>query len=231
MTSAILAERPDAIFINSESSEFWQPCCPDADIQRIADFENERRFLPLDLIYSHGVSPHMRDYLREHGVTDERYDWFMANKTPRRSVLGVDYYEWNERLIDREGRARSLGELFGWYVIASQYWQRYRRTLMHTETNRVDAGDAPRWLWRQWHNVQLLRSTGVPIIGFTWYSLTDQVDWNRGIVDALGVVFPVGLFDLNRDPRPVGLSYKHLIDMHRDRPEYRESKALKELLE
>ena len=85
----------------------------------------------------------MREYLREHGVTDERYDWFMASRTPRRSVLGLDYYEWNERLIDREGRARSLGELFGWYVIASQYWQRYRRTLMHTETNRVDAGAAP----------------------------------------------------------------------------------------
>ena len=85
---AILAERPDAIFINSESSEFWQSCCPDADIQRIADFENERRFLPLDLIYSHEVSPHMREYLREHGVTDERYGWFMASKMPRRSVLG-----------------------------------------------------------------------------------------------------------------------------------------------
>jgi beta-glucosidase/6-phospho-beta-glucosidase/beta-galactosidase len=231
MTNALLEERPDAIFINSESSEFCQSCCPDPEVQRIADFENERRFLPLDLIYSHDVSPHMRDYLREHGVTDERYGWFMGNKPPRRAVLGLDYYEWNERLIDRERRARSLGELFGWYVIASHYWQRYRRTLMHTETNRVDAGDAPRWLWRQWHNVQLLRSTGVPIIGFTWYSLIDQVDWNRGIVDALGVVFPVGLFDLNRDPRPVGLSYKHLIDMHRDQPEYREAKALRELLE
>jgi beta-glucosidase/6-phospho-beta-glucosidase/beta-galactosidase len=231
MTNAILTERPDAIFINSESSEFCQSCCPDPVIQRIAEFENERRFLPLDLIYSHGVSPHMREYLRKHGVTDERYDWFMANKPPRRAVLGLDYYEWNERLIDREGHARSLGDLFGWYVIASQYWQRYRRTLMHTETNQVDAGDAPRWLWRQWHNVQLLRSTGVPIIGFTWYSLTDQVDWNRGIIDSLGVLFPVGLFDLNRDPRPVGLSYKHLIDMHRDQPQYRETKGLRELLE
>jgi beta-glucosidase/6-phospho-beta-glucosidase/beta-galactosidase len=230
MTNAIRAARPDAIFINSESSEFCQSCCPDPKIQRIADFENERRFLPLDLIYSHDVSQRMREYLREHGVADRQYDWFMASKPPRRAVLGLDYYEWNERLIDREGNAQSLGELFGWYVIATHYWQRYKRTLMHTETNRVDAGDASRWLWRQWHNVQLLRSTGVPIIGFTWYSLIDQIDWNRGIVDALGVVFPVGLFDLNRDPRPVGLSYKHLIDMHRDQSEYRECKPLKELL-
>src|SRR5205823_1639695 len=86
MTGAILSTRPDAVLINSESSEFYQPCCPDDDIERTAAFENERRFLPLDLIYSHDVSPHMRDYLREHGVRDERYDEFMANKPPSRTV-------------------------------------------------------------------------------------------------------------------------------------------------
>jgi beta-glucosidase/6-phospho-beta-glucosidase/beta-galactosidase len=231
MTDGILKTRPDAIFVNNESSEFSQPCCPDPDIQRIATFENERRFLPLDLIYAHDVSPDMREYLREHDVDDEVYARFMARRPPRRTVLGVDYYEWNEKLIDQHGDAISLGELFGWYAIASQYWERYRLTLMHTETNRTDAGDAPRWLWRQWHNVQLLRSSGVPLVGFTWYSLTDQIDWDRAIEEALGVVYPVGLFDLNRDPRAVGLSYKHLIDMYRDKPGYRECKALKELLD
>jgi beta-glucosidase/6-phospho-beta-glucosidase/beta-galactosidase len=230
MTNAILAVRSDAVFINSESSEFYQPCCPDEDIQQTAEFENERRFLPLDLIYSHDVSPRMRDHLRKHGVGDEQFAWFMASKPPKRTVLGLDYYEWNERLVSGDGRARALGELFGWYVIASQYWERYRRTLMHTETNRADAADASRWLWRQWHNVQLLRSAGVPIIGFTWYSLTDQIDWNRGIERPLGIIDPVGLFDLNRDPREVALSYKHLIDAHRDRPGYRECKAVTEVI-
>lgn len=231
MTDAILAVRPDAIFVNSESSEFSQPCCPDPEIQRIAEFENERRFLPLDLLYAHQVSQVMRDYLREQGVSDGEYDRLMKRDCTRRSVIGIDYYEWNERLIDSQGSPQSLGELFGWYVIASKYWQRYERTLMHTETNRIDANDASRWLWRQWHNVQLLESSGVPIIGFTWYSVTDQVDWDRAIERPLGVVHPVGLFDLNRDPRPVGLSYKHLIDAHRNQPDYRECKALKELLD
>jgi beta-glucosidase/6-phospho-beta-glucosidase/beta-galactosidase len=227
MTDAILQRRPDALFVNSESSEFYQPCCPDPEVQRSAEFENERRFLPLDLIYAHELSPRMRDYLAEHQADVTR---FASREVPKRTVLGVDYYEWNEKLVDRDGRALALGELFGWYVIASQYWDRYRRPLMHTETNRSDAGDAPRWLWRQWHNVQLLRSAGVPILGFTWYSVTDQIDWNQAIEEPLGVVNPVGLFDLNRDARPVGLSYKHLIDMHRGQPEYRECKALMELL-
>jgi hypothetical protein len=51
----------------------------------------------------------------------------------------------------------------------------------------------------------------VPVVGFTWYSLTDQVDWDIALREPLGNVNPVGLFDLNRDPRTVGLAYQHLV--------------------
>jgi beta-glucosidase/6-phospho-beta-glucosidase/beta-galactosidase len=230
MMGEILEQRPDAVFIDSESGEFHQPCCPDPEIVRIADFENERRFLPLDLLYAHPVSEGMRGWLRDHGLADEEYDWFMARQPPHRTVLGVDYYEWNEKLIDTEGQPRALGELFGWYVIASQYWERYRRPLMHTETNHLDAREAPRWLWRQWHNVQLIRQAGVPIVGFTWYSLTDQVDWDIALAEPLGNVNPVGLFDLNRDPRAVGQAYRHLIETFRNEPWVRDCGPLREVL-
>ena len=53
----------------------------------------------------------------------------------------------------------------------------------------------------------------MPVVGFTWYSLQDQVDWNIGLSKALGNVYPVGLFDLNRDPRPVAQAYKYLINL------------------
>ena len=226
MTDAILAVRPDAIFVNSESSEFCQACCPDPEIQRIAEFENERRFLPLDLIYGHPLSEYMRRHLHEHGFEDADIAGVMGRDVPRRSIIGVDYYEWNERLIDSDGHPRALGELFGWYVIASHYYDRYQRPMMHTETNRMDASDGPRWLWRQWHNLQLLRSTGVPLVGFTWYSLTDQIDWDIGLSRAVGNVDPVGLADLNRDVRAVGLTYRRLIETHQDQPGYRDCPAL-----
>ena len=229
MTDALVRARPDAVFVNSESSEFYQPCCPDPDIEELAELENERRFLPLDLLYAHPVSDGMLKRLEACERAGD-YRRFMAREVPRRTILGVDYYEWNEKLIDQHGSKRALGELFGWYVIASQYWERYKRTMMHTETNRIDASDAPRWLWRQWHNVQLLRRSGVPLVGFTWYSLTDQVDWGIALAEAIGTIDPVGLFDLNRDPRPVGLAYMHLIDMHRDEPEYRRCEALQKVL-
>ena len=87
---------------------------------------------------------------------------------------------------------------------------------MHTETNCPDAAEAPAWLWRQWHNVQLIRESGVPVIGFTWYSLQDQVDWDIGLSRSIGNVNPVGLFDLNRDPRPVAEAYQYLVRMFGD---------------
>jgi beta-glucosidase/6-phospho-beta-glucosidase/beta-galactosidase len=211
MMQAIREERPDAVFVNSESGEFYQACCPDPEVRRIADFENERRFLPLDLLYGRPVHEGTREYLVENGMPAAEYSWFMAQDVRERAILGVDYYEWNEKLIDSNGRAQALGELFGWYAVAGQYHARYGRPLMHTETNRMDAREGPRWLWRQWHNVQLIRRSGVPVVGFTWYSLTDQVDWDAAISEPLGNVNPVGLFDLNRDPRVVGQAYQHLI--------------------
>ena len=230
MSDEILERRKDAVLVNSESGEFYQPCCPDDHVRAIADEANERRFLPLDLIFAHPLGAKMHELLRAQGVSENDIAKLGRRKVPRRSILGVDYYEWNERLIDSKGQALALGELFGWYVIASQYWDRYRRPMMHTETNKMDAAGAPRWLWRQWHNVQLLRQSGVPLVGFTWYSLTDQIDWSIAMSEALGIVYPVGLFDLNREARTVGLAYKHLIDLYRDEPDYRDCKALKEIM-
>lgn len=218
MQQAILRVREDAIFVNSESSEFCQPCCPDKEIQRKADFENQRRFLALDLLYGVAVRADVYAYLIDNGMTPDEYNWFMSQDASRRSILGVDYYEWNEKLINSDGNPENLGELFGWYVITQQYYERYHRPVMHTETNTPDAEEAPNWLWRQWHNVQLIRKNGVPVVGFTWYSLQDQIDWNIGLSKALGNVFPVGLYDLNRDPRPVAQAYKYLLEMHKNEP-------------
>jgi beta-glucosidase/6-phospho-beta-glucosidase/beta-galactosidase len=218
MMAEILALRPGAVFVNSESSEFHQPCCPDSEIQHKADFENQRRFIALDLLYGRPVRADIYSYLLDSGMARDEYEWFMAQKVGKRAILGVDYYEWNEKLINSDGDIEMLGELFGWYVITMQYFNRYRRLIMHTETNSADAEEAPAWLWRQWHNVQLIRKDGVPVLGFTWYSLLDQIDWNIGLRKPLGNVFPVGLYDLNRDPRPVAQAYKHLIRMYENEP-------------
>ena len=109
MSDAILKRRRDAVFINSESSEFYQPCCPDPHVQEAALAANERRFLPLDLIFAHPLSERMHDLLCSQGISADDIERLAAREVPRRTILGVDYYEWNERLIDRDGHAQALG--------------------------------------------------------------------------------------------------------------------------
>jgi hypothetical protein len=68
-----------------------------------------------------------------------------------------------------------------------------------------------RWLRKEWANVLRVRNNGVPLVGFTWYSLTDQVDWDSALRVNNGNVNALGLFDLNRNIRPVGVAYRELV--------------------
>jgi hypothetical protein len=95
-------------------------------------------------------------------------------------------------------------------VVTRDYAERYRLPVMHTETNTAEP-DAERWLWKTWANIQRLRRDGVPLVGMTWYSLTDQVDWDTAPREPNGRVNPLGLYDLERNIRPVGRAYKELV--------------------
>ena len=90
---------------------------------------------------------------------------------------------------------------------------------MHTETNLQqgpNGDEAVNWLWKEWANVMRVRNDGVPIVGFTWYSLTDQVDWDTALRENNGNVNPLGLYDLDRNIRPVGEAYKQIISDWRE---------------
>ena len=206
---AILAARPDAVFVQSESSEYFHAEGPKA-LPR-ADFLNDRRLLALDLSYGVPVSAPMYQYLLDNGMTREEYDWFARNQVKAQCVMGNDYYITNEHLVRADGTTVGAGEVFGYYVITWQYFKRYHLPVMHTETNIHDVERAPEWLRKQWANILRLRQDGVDIIGFTWYSLTDQVDWDTALREDNGRVNPCGLFDINRRIMPVGRAYAQLI--------------------
>jgi len=208
-----VTRRTDAWFVQSESAEYFHQGGTDASCAAVADFENQRRFLSTDLLYGHPVRDDVREYLRRSGLRDEEYAWFMRPRARDRVVLGLDFYRRNEQIVMPGGGIEPSGDIFGWYPIARQYYARYGLPLMHTETNNIGGGEseAPGWLWRQFLNVKLLRSEGIPVLGFTWYSLHDQLDWDVGLVDERNVVNPIGLYDLDRRQRPVGAAYRQLI--------------------
>jgi beta-glucosidase len=210
--SAILDVRPDAIFVQSESSEYFHADEPDA-IGR-AEVLNARRFLSLDLNYGRRVDSEMYEFLMDNGMSRDEYHFFINQQLRQHCIMGNDYYVTNEHHVAADGSTRPSGEVFGYAEITRQYYDRYKLPVMHTETNLMEGpnGDeAVNWLWKQWANVLRVRNTGVPIVGFTWYSLTDQMDWDTALREENNRVTPVGLYDLDRNIRPVGRCYKHLI--------------------
>ncbi|MFD2718257.1 family 1 glycosylhydrolase [Hymenobacter monticola] len=209
---AILEVRPDAIFIQSESSEYFHAENPAAI--KPAETMNAERFLSLDLNYGKRVNSSMYEFLMDNGMTRAEYHFFLENKMKRHCIMGNDYYYTNEHRVSADGSTRASGEIFGYHVITSQYHDRYRLPVMHTETNIWEGpkGDeAVNWLWKEWANVLRVRNDGVPMVGFTWYSLTDQVDWDTALREDNNRLNPVGLYDLDRNIRPVGTAYKQLI--------------------
>jgi beta-glucosidase/6-phospho-beta-glucosidase/beta-galactosidase len=205
----ILRNRPDAVLIQSESAEYFH--AEDPSCRYFARLLNEKRFLSLDLVYGNPTSVLMYEYLLINGMTRKEFNWFMNNGNRSRCIMGNDYYITNEHLVKEDGSTEASGEIFGYHVITHQYFRRYNLPVMHTETNLLDPLSV-NWLKKQWTNAYQLRQDGVPLLGFTWYSLIDQVDWDSALTKDDGRVNALGLFDINRKIRDVGKEYKKIID-------------------
>jgi beta-glucosidase/6-phospho-beta-glucosidase/beta-galactosidase len=206
---AIARVQPGVTFIQSESSEYFH--AEDPSCRHLADFLNLKRYLSLDLSYAHSIKvPHYK-YLTQNGMTDAEYEWFMNQKIRGQCIMGTDYYVTNEHIVHADGSTSPAGEIFGYYVLTQQYYTRYRLPVMHTETNIAEPYSV-KWLHKEWANLYRFKQDGFPIVGFTWYGLLDQVDWDTALRENNGTVNPLGLYNLDRQIRPVGIAYKKLIE-------------------
>jgi beta-glucosidase len=214
---AILDVKPNALFIQSESTEYFHADNPKSI--KPAEILNAQRFLSLDLNYGRRVDSEMYEYLFDNGMTRDEYHFLLSKHLKHHCVMGNDYYVTNEHRVYEDGTRSPAGQVFGYALITEEYYSRYDLPIMHTETNLAQGArgdEAVQWLWKQWAGVLHVRNRGIPVVGFTWYSLTDQIDWDTAMREANNRVHPVGLYDLDRKPRPVGLAYKRLIEEWRD---------------
>jgi beta-glucosidase/6-phospho-beta-glucosidase/beta-galactosidase len=205
---AILSERPDAIIVQSESMEHFHAAGEKAG--RLAEHWNGLKFLSLDLTLGHELAPGLAGYLNEHGVTSNDLSFFRERRAPRQRWIGLDYYQTCEHRIASSGRQSMARKGFGFRRLAADYYHRYKTPLFHCETNRVSRFAVP-WLKSQWEDVLALRASGIPVHGFTWYSLTDQIDWQHALRVERNDLHAVGLYDLQRNIRPVGQAYKDIV--------------------
>src|SRR5215212_2299463 len=205
---AILAERPDAIIVQSESIEHFHAAGKKAEPK--AARENAFKHLSLDLTLGRELAPGMASFLNDNGVTSNDLSFFREKRGVGQRWLGLDYYPTCEHRVSSTGRRTVTRQPRGLLSLAREYYGRYHIPLFHCETNRVPRF-AEQWLDEQWEDMMALKRSGIPVYGFTWYSLTDQIDWQHALRVERNDLHPVGLYDLHRNIRPVGTAYREVV--------------------
>lgn len=206
----ILAERPDALIVQSEGAEHAHPAGRGA--ASACERWNQLRLLALDLTLGHELAPGMGGLLQENGVTSNDLSFFRERRAHGQRVLGLVYHRDSERRMSAGGRVTTAHDGLGFARLASEYWQRYRLPLLHYGTwHPVRQGSA--WLASQWEQLLSLRAAGVPLEGFVWSALVDHLAMLG--VDPEGGdrcrAEAVGLYTLQRQPTVVAEEYARLI--------------------
>jgi beta-glucosidase len=204
---AIRARRPDAIFLQSDACEGYQPMAVSALPE--ATFRNELRFVTFELTYGRRPGAVVVDWLAANGVGEDRLAWFAEHGSSEGCIVGHDYYAGNEWQVEADGSVTQAAQRQGYAALAREYHDRLGLPFMLSETN-WEGAEAPTWLAEVWNGAMQLRLEGLPIRGFCWYGFVDHVDWDSILRDDAGRANACGLVDLDRRPHPVGEAYRAL---------------------
>jgi len=191
-------------------------------LQYQADFENERRWLTVDLLCGRVVRGHpMWYYFRSLGVS-ERALAAVADAPCPPDIVGVNHYLTSERFLDdrldrypphtRGGNGRdayadveavrvSAEGLAGPEALLREAWERFGLPLAVTECQLGCTREQQlRWLHEVWSAARGLRGEGVDVRAVTAWSAFGAIDWGCLMTREEGC-YESGVFDI-RAPRP-----------------------------
>ena len=191
-----------------------------------AAFENERRWLSLDLLTGKTDPRHpMRRWLRTVGLPAGDLDWFVDHPCPP-DVIGLNYYVTSERYLDHRlerwparshgGNARQryadveavrVEGLAGIEHLLGEAWQRFGRPLAVTEVHLgCTREEQLRWLVYVHDAACRARATGIPVTAISAWAMFGAFDWSSLVTRDDGHYEP-GLFDVRGPaPRPTAVA-------------------------
>lgn len=199
-----------ASFVHVEASFRFLP--EESDAAEEADFLRERAFLIQDLVTGRVTPGHpLQRYLEENGFSDEDFSWATGN-TATPDVMGVNYYPagQTELVSHREPhsggpedfRPRINAWTEGLADVLNSFAKRYGAPVFLTETGVAGTlKDRSRWLEDSVATVQSLRRNGLDVVGYTWWSLFDMIEWTyrHGNEPAESYQLAMGLWSLETD--------------------------------
>ena len=197
---AIRRAQPEATVLHCDNVENYKS--RDQELAVEVRRRNLRRFLVLDLLMGRLDRHHpLFNWVTAYGLSELDLEWFRANpQSP--DVLGLDYYPHSDWQLEKVGngvRQRRSENPAGLYGVAQAYYSRYGLPMMLTETS-IEGQPINReiWLEETVEDCRRLREEGIPMLGYFWWPMVDQVDWDGALTHRVGKVHEVGLFNLRR---------------------------------
>lgn len=113
----------------------------------------------------------------------------------------------------RAARPLIIADRVAAYEATAAAWHdRYGVPFWVAETSNLGlaVAEGSEWLAALVGGLDRLAAAGRPVRGLCWYSRGDQYDWDTALTVPVGAVTEVGLFDVDRRPRPVAAAYAAL---------------------
>ncbi len=170
-----------------------------------AEFENQRRWLSLDLLFGRVGRDHpWYDTLLTNGI-DERDLALLLEGNCRPDIVGINHYVTSDRYLDESVNKYPLDtyggngsdryadveavrvdlppEELGMKARLSEAWKRYHMPVVATEVHLgCTREDQVRWLLEAWNAAQELRADGQDIRAITVWALLGSMDWSSLLV-------------------------------------------------
>lgn len=222
---AVRAVNPEAILVQTEDmGKIWST----PFLSYEADFENERRWLSLDLLTGRfGPGHPIWAYFRETGLDERDVETFWDGPCPP-DIVGINHYVTSNRFLDeRQERypacyhggneshqyadieAVLIGaeNVVGHAEVLRETWERYQLPLAITETHIGSTRDEQlRWVSESWRAAHQLQTEGLDVRAVAVWALLGSYDWDC-LVTRLNGFYEPGVFDLRSgSPRPTALA-------------------------
>lgn len=212
--AAVRSVNPRAKLMQTEDMGFTRST---DELAYQADFENERRWLSLDLLAGRVRSGHpLFSYLLRYGATEHELATFAEAPCPP-DIIGINYYVTSERFLDGRialyppstvggnGRSRyadveavrvCLEGLVGPAELLISASERYKIPVAITEAHLgCTPAQQASWLAYVWEEANSARRRGANVLAVTAWALFGTYGWDRLVTAGRGT-YESGVFDM-----------------------------------
>jgi hypothetical protein len=193
---------PEIVFLHVDASERYRTSDPALDEE--VQFREALVFLALDFVSGRVDERHpLFNWMLKHG-TDATRIFSRQERPGPLDVIGMNLYPMfsNKRLTRRGNRLRGAQPYTTTGLVeelAEQYWARYQRPLIISET--ASTGTVARrraWLHHSVDAVARVRARGIPLVGYTWWPVFGLIRWayQRGRLPKARYLEQMGLWDI-----------------------------------